>query len=66
MVFVGDSVLSACLDGVIDTLKSIDWLKYVDQGQALNQLQKWEKLRRIYIVLDDAKDLQTTDNLVDI
>lgn len=67
MEAVGGSILSACFDGVIDRLKSIDWLKYVDQGHVLDQFNKWEKiLQRIYVVLDDAEEMQYTSRLVDI
>ncbi|WCJ41157.1 hypothetical protein M5689_022039 [Euphorbia peplus] len=61
------SVLSACLDAVIDRLKSVDWLKYVDTKQLLEQLVKWEKmLEKIYDVLDDADEIQTTSRSVEI
>ncbi|WCJ41715.1 NB-ARC domain-containing disease resistance protein [Euphorbia peplus] len=64
---VGGSVLSACLDAVSDRLKSVDWLKYADTKQLLEQLVKWEKmLERIYDVLDDADKIQTTSQSVEI
>ncbi|WCJ41718.1 Disease resistance protein RGA2 [Euphorbia peplus] len=64
---VGGSILSACIDTVIDRLKSIDWLKYVDTKQLPEQLVKWEKmLERIYDVLDDADEIQTTSRSVEI
>ncbi|KAJ9158859.1 hypothetical protein P3X46_024403 [Hevea brasiliensis] len=64
---VGGSILSVCFQGLLHRLNSIDFMKYIGQGQVLTQLKKWEKmLKRIHAVLEDAEEKQTANRLVEI
>ncbi|KAF2319672.1 hypothetical protein GH714_017935 [Hevea brasiliensis] len=54
-------------NGLLHRLNSIDFMKYIGQGQVLTQLKKWEKmLKRIHAVLEDAEEKQTANRLVEI
>ncbi|XP_065868311.1 putative disease resistance RPP13-like protein 1 [Euphorbia lathyris] len=66
MEAVAGPILSIFFDAVFDRLKSIDWLKYVDQKQVPVQLQRWDKmLKRIDAVLTNA-EMQIANQLVEM
>ncbi|KAG8645971.1 putative disease resistance RPP13-like protein 1 [Manihot esculenta] len=66
-VAAAGSLLSGWFQGLLDRLNSIDLMKYVGQRQVLDQLMKWEEmLQRIYAVLEDAEEKQTTNRLGEI
>ncbi|KAJ9158657.1 hypothetical protein P3X46_024221 [Hevea brasiliensis] len=64
---LGGSILCVCFQGLLDSLNSIDFMKYLGHGQVFTQLKKWEKmLKRIHAVLEDAEEKQVANRLVEI